>query len=79
MCPPPLPAPSPQYLDSKLEAHLKLDWYNEQAVKSEARRQANQPVINFYFYYMDACMRFKVVNRRRIDFIGTPPCNDSRG
>lgn len=45
MCPPPLPAPAPQYLDSKLEAHLKLDWYNEQAVKSEARRQANQPVI----------------------------------
>lgn len=33
-----------QYLDKKLEAHLKLDWYNEQAVKSEARRQANQPV-----------------------------------
>lgn len=33
-----------QYLDSKLESHLKLDWYNEQAVKSEARRQANQPV-----------------------------------
>ncbi|CAM9237047.1 unnamed protein product, partial [Pylaiella littoralis] len=32
------------YLDKKLEAHLKLDWYNEQAVKSEARRQANQPV-----------------------------------
>lgn len=35
---------SNQYLDKKLEAHLKLDWYNEQAVKSEARRQANQPV-----------------------------------
>lgn len=34
---------SSQYLDSKLESHLKLDWYNEQAVKSEARRQANQP------------------------------------
>ncbi|CBJ29770.1 expressed unknown protein [Ectocarpus siliculosus] len=34
---------SSQYLDRKLEAHLKLDWYNEQAVKSEARRQANQP------------------------------------
>lgn len=33
-----------QYLDKKLVAHLKLDWYNEQAVKSEARRQANQPV-----------------------------------
>ena len=33
-----------QYLDKKLDAHLKLDWYNEQAVKSEARRQANQPV-----------------------------------
>lgn len=48
--PPPLsPQPSElprtyQYLDKKLEAHLKLDWYNEQAVKSEARRQANQPV-----------------------------------
>lgn len=36
--------PFVQYLDSKLESHLKLDWYNEQAVKSEARRQANQPV-----------------------------------
>ncbi|CAM9739007.1 unnamed protein product, partial [Sphacelaria rigidula] len=34
---------SPQYLSSKLESHLKLDWYNEQAVKSEAHRQANQP------------------------------------
>lgn len=36
--------PCQQYLDSKLEPHLKLDWYNDQAVKSEARRQANQPV-----------------------------------
>eukprot|EP00903_Cladosiphon_okamuranus_P010774 g10180.t1 len=34
---------SSQYLDKKLVQHLKLDWYNEQAVKSEARRQANQP------------------------------------
>lgn len=39
---------SPQYLSSKLESHLKLDWYNEQAVKSEAHRQANQPVRNLY-------------------------------
>ena len=39
-----LSPPNYQYLDKKLDAHLKLDWYNEQAVKSEARRQANQPV-----------------------------------
>lgn len=41
---PPAPSRFHQYLNSKLESQLKLDWYNEQAVKSEARRQANQPV-----------------------------------
>ena len=58
---PPLPLP-PQYLDSKLEAHLKLDWYNEQAVKSEARRQANQPVI-IHYSSISAYARPKVFTR----------------